>query len=105
MAHLSKLSNLQSNNLLVGNICNRMDKKVANEDGNYVNPQLCASYATDIYKHLRESEVFHLYTGFAVSIYTHTHTQVFIRKLMDKKVVRSLWCRSYLLCFLNFLPF
>nr|QYW07111.1 cyclin A1-1 [Dimocarpus longan] len=42
-----------------GNICNRMDKKVANEDGNYVNPQLCASYATDIYKHLRESEVRH----------------------------------------------
>nr|QYW07112.1 cyclin A1-2 [Dimocarpus longan] len=47
-----------------GNICRRDtltemevdDKKIVNVDDNYTNPQLCATYACDIYKHLRASE-------------------------------------------------
>ncbi|KAK3230588.1 hypothetical protein Dsin_002469 [Dipteronia sinensis] len=46
-----------------GNVCRRdiltdmeMDDKIVNVDDNYMNPQLCATYACDIYKHLRASE-------------------------------------------------
>ncbi|KAL5779368.1 hypothetical protein ACOSQ2_010105 [Xanthoceras sorbifolium] len=46
-----------------GNICRRdilmemeMEDKIVNVDDNYMNPQLCATYACDIYKHLRASE-------------------------------------------------
>ncbi|GLT77907.1 hypothetical protein SLA2020_494620 [Shorea laevis] len=47
-----------------GNICNRdvlaemeVDDEVVNLDDNYMDPQLCATFACDIYKHLRASEV------------------------------------------------
>jgi len=47
-----------------GNICSRdilveLEKgdKFVNVDNNYADPQLCASFACDIYKHLRASEV------------------------------------------------
>lgn len=47
-----------------GNICNRdaiaemeMDDKIIDVDQNYMDPQLCATFACDIYKHLRASEV------------------------------------------------
>ncbi|XVF39280.1 hypothetical protein PTKIN_Ptkin01aG0022000 [Pterospermum kingtungense] len=47
-----------------GNICNRdaiaemeMDNKIFDVDQNYMDPQLCATFACDIYKHLRASEV------------------------------------------------
>ncbi|XWS15158.1 hypothetical protein CRYUN_Cryun35bG0070300 [Craigia yunnanensis] len=47
-----------------GNICNRdalaemeMDDKIIDVDENYMDPQLCATFACDIYKHLRASEV------------------------------------------------
>ncbi|XP_022753455.1 cyclin-A1-1-like [Durio zibethinus] len=47
-----------------GNICNRdalaemeMDDKIVDVDENYMDPQLCATFACDIYKHLRASEV------------------------------------------------
>ncbi|GLT77909.1 hypothetical protein SLA2020_494630 [Shorea laevis] len=47
-----------------GNICNRdihaemeVDHEVVNLDDNYMDPQLCATFACDIYKHLRASEV------------------------------------------------
>ncbi|OIW04510.1 hypothetical protein TanjilG_13892 [Lupinus angustifolius] len=33
------------------------DDKIVNIDKNYMDPQLCATYACDIYKHLRASEV------------------------------------------------
>ncbi|GAV71923.1 Cyclin_N domain-containing protein/Cyclin_C domain-containing protein [Cephalotus follicularis] len=46
-----------------GNICSRdilaemeMDNKIVNIDDNYMDPQLCATFACDIYKHLRASE-------------------------------------------------
>ncbi|KAK2659447.1 hypothetical protein Ddye_005980 [Dipteronia dyeriana] len=46
-----------------GNVCRRdiltemeMENKIVNVDDNYMNPQLCATYACDIYKHLRASE-------------------------------------------------
>ncbi|XVF36968.1 hypothetical protein REPUB_Repub19eG0104500 [Reevesia pubescens] len=47
-----------------GNICNRdalaemeTDEKIIDVDDNYMDPQLCATFACDIYKHLRASEV------------------------------------------------
>ncbi|XP_054797038.1 cyclin-A1-4-like isoform X2 [Prosopis cineraria] len=47
----------------IGNICNRdilveleREDKIVNIDNNYVDPQLCATFACDIYKHLRVSE-------------------------------------------------
>ncbi|KAF5467931.1 hypothetical protein F2P56_012135 [Juglans regia] len=47
----------------IGNICNRdilaameTDDKIVNIDKNYMDPQLCATFACDIYKHLRASE-------------------------------------------------
>ncbi|EOY16382.1 Cyclin A1,1 isoform 1 [Theobroma cacao] len=47
-----------------GNICNRdaiaemeTDDKIIDVDDNYVDPQFCATFACDIYKHLRASEV------------------------------------------------
>lgn len=50
--------------MLAGNICNRdilaameTDDKIVNIDKNYTDPQLCAAFACDIYKHLRASEV------------------------------------------------
>ncbi|XP_028757569.1 cyclin-A1-1-like isoform X2 [Neltuma alba] len=46
-----------------GNICNRdilveleREDKIANIDNKYMDPQLCATFACDIYKHLRASE-------------------------------------------------
>ncbi|XP_057728927.1 cyclin-A1-1-like isoform X1 [Arachis stenosperma] len=46
-----------------GNICSRdilveleKDDKVVNVDNNFMDPQLCATFACDIYKHLRASE-------------------------------------------------
>jgi len=46
------------------NICERdvlmemeTDEKIVNVDGNYSDPQLCATIACDIYQHLRASEV------------------------------------------------
>ncbi|KAI9113211.1 hypothetical protein K1719_015736 [Acacia pycnantha] len=46
-----------------GNICSRdilveleREDKIANIDNNYMDPQLCATFACDIYKHLRASE-------------------------------------------------
>ncbi|MED6124572.1 Cyclin-A1-1, variant 3 [Stylosanthes scabra] len=46
-----------------GNICSRdilvgleKEDKVVNVDNNYMDPQLCATFACDIYKHLRASE-------------------------------------------------
>ncbi|KAK4572747.1 hypothetical protein RGQ29_030965 [Quercus rubra] len=46
-----------------GNICNRdvlaemeTDDKIVNVDNNYMDPQLCATIACDIYQHLRASE-------------------------------------------------
>ena len=33
------------------------DDKIVNVDDNYQDPQLCATIACDIYKHLRASEV------------------------------------------------
>ncbi|XWS21668.1 hypothetical protein CRYUN_Cryun30bG0074300 [Craigia yunnanensis] len=48
----------------IENICNRdaladmeTDDKIIDVDDNYVDPQLCATFACDIYKHLRASEV------------------------------------------------
>ncbi|OMO55006.1 hypothetical protein COLO4_36246 [Corchorus olitorius] len=47
-----------------GNICNRdaivemeTDDKIIDVDDNYMDPQLCATFACDIYKHLRASEL------------------------------------------------
>ncbi|CAL0319424.1 unnamed protein product [Lupinus luteus] len=47
-----------------GNTCSRdtlveleKDDKIVNVDNNYKDPQLCATFACDIYKHLRASEV------------------------------------------------
>ncbi|GMH22316.1 hypothetical protein Nepgr_024159 [Nepenthes gracilis] len=47
-----------------GNVCKRdilveidMVDKVANVDNNFLDPQFCATFACDIYKHLRESEL------------------------------------------------
>lgn len=46
-----------------GNICNRdvlaeivADDEIANVDNKYMDPQFCATFACDIYKHLRASE-------------------------------------------------
>ncbi|XP_059453702.1 cyclin-A1-1-like [Corylus avellana] len=46
-----------------GNICNRdvlaeieADDEIVNVDNKYMDPQLCATFACDIYKHLRASE-------------------------------------------------
>lgn len=48
-----------------GNICSRdilnemeVDDKIIDVDNNFMDPQLCATFACDIYKHLRASEVF-----------------------------------------------
>lgn len=35
------------------------DEKIVNVDDNFLDPQLCATIACDIYKHLRASEVCH----------------------------------------------
>jgi cyclin A len=50
--------------LFSGNICSRdilveleKGEKIVNIDNDHVDPQLCASFACDIYKHLRASEV------------------------------------------------
>jgi hypothetical protein len=50
--------------LLAGNICNRdvlaeteAEDEIVNVDDKYMDPQLCATFACDIYKHLRASEV------------------------------------------------
>lgn len=50
--------------VFAGNICSRdilveLEKgdKFVNVDNNFADPQLCASFACDIYKHLRASEV------------------------------------------------
>lgn len=50
--------------LLAGNMCSRdilvqleKGEKVVNIDNDHMDPQLCASFACDIYKHLRASEV------------------------------------------------
>lgn len=47
-----------------GNICKRdilaemeTSDKIADVDDNFMDPQLCATMACDIYKHLRASEV------------------------------------------------
>lgn len=52
-------------NLVAGNICNRdvlaemeTDDKIVNVDNNYMDTQLCATIACDIYQHLRASEVY-----------------------------------------------
>ena len=39
-----------------------MDDKIIDVDENYMDPQLCATFDCDIYKHLRASEVFHLFS-------------------------------------------
>lgn len=51
--------------LLAGSICNRdavaekeADDMVIDVDDNFMDPQLCATFACDIYKHLRASEVY-----------------------------------------------
>lgn len=51
--------------MFAGNVCSRdilveLEKgdKFVNVDNNYADPQLCASFACDIYKHLRASEVY-----------------------------------------------
>lgn len=51
--------------LFAGNICSRdilveleKGEKIVNIDNDHVDPQLCASFACDIYKHLRASEVY-----------------------------------------------
>ncbi|KAI4307240.1 hypothetical protein L6164_030447 [Bauhinia variegata] len=56
--------NISDNTEKAGNICNRdalveleRDDKVVNVDSNYIDPQLCATFACDIYNHLRASEV------------------------------------------------
>lgn len=58
------LPNVVYIDLLAGNICNRdilaameTDDEIVNIDKNYKDPQLCATFACDIYKHLRASEV------------------------------------------------
>jgi cyclin A len=50
--------------LLAGNICNRdvlaeieVDDEIFNVDNKCMDPQLCATFACDIYKHLRASDV------------------------------------------------
>lgn len=50
--------------LFSGNICSRdilveleKGEKIVNIDNDYMDPQLCATFACDIYKHLRASEV------------------------------------------------
>lgn len=43
------------------------DDKIVNLDDNYEDPQLCATIACDIYKHLRASEVCHFF--FRVNVY------------------------------------
>ena len=52
--------------MFAGNICSRdilveleKEDKIVNVDNNYMDPQLCATFACDIYKHLRASEVDH----------------------------------------------
>ncbi|GAU25914.1 hypothetical protein TSUD_376330 [Trifolium subterraneum] len=56
--------NISDSNYPTGNICSRdilveLEKgdKIVNIDNDHVDPQLCASFACDIYKHLRASEV------------------------------------------------
>jgi hypothetical protein len=58
------LPNVVYIDLLAGNICNRdvlaeieADDEIFNVDNKYMDPQLCATFACDIYKHLRASEV------------------------------------------------
>lgn len=50
--------------MFAGNICSRdilveleKGENFVNVDNNYADPQLCATFACDIYKHLRASEV------------------------------------------------
>lgn len=50
--------------LFAGNVCSRdilveleKGEKIIDIDDDHVDPQLCASFACDIYKHLRASEV------------------------------------------------
>ncbi|XP_012571947.1 cyclin-A1-4 [Cicer arietinum] len=55
--------NISDNKYQSGNICSRdilveleKGEKIVNIDNDHVDPQLCASFACDIYKHLRASE-------------------------------------------------
>lgn len=70
-------------NLLVGNGCSRdilvemeMDDKIVNLDDNIKDPQLCATFACDIYKHLRASEV-----SFAFLFCNNFHFKIFLPRL------------------------
>lgn len=63
--------------MIAENVCNReiladkeTDDKIVNVDDNYQDPQLCATIACDIYKHLRASEVCHLFFHAKVYIYS-----------------------------------
>lgn len=72
------------NNFLAGNVCSRdvlvemeIDDKVVDVDNNFMDPQLCATIACDIYQHLRASEVWILspciswMIGFALKVCSH----------------------------------
>lgn len=55
--------NISDSNYPSGNICSRdilveleKGEKIVNIDNDYMDPQLCATFACDIYKHLRASE-------------------------------------------------
>jgi len=61
--------------LFSGNICSRdilveleKGEKIVNIDNDYMDPQLCATFACDIYKHLRASEV---YLHFPCIVFVH----------------------------------
>ncbi len=62
-----------------------IDDKVVNLDNNYDDPQLCATFACDIYKHLRASEVvppihFNCTFKFAFAIVPSTISFICIRQ-------------------------
>ncbi|KAJ0025263.1 hypothetical protein Pint_08124 [Pistacia integerrima] len=66
-----------------GNGCSRdillemeMDDKIVNLDDNYMDPQLCATFACDIYKHLRASEAFAFHRIGYINVYLDTHMAV-----------------------------
>lgn len=60
----SAISNIVCIDMLAGIICSRellvdleADGSIADIDNRFMDPQLCATFACDIYKHLRASEV------------------------------------------------
>lgn len=62
--HIMSYLNMVYIDLPAANICNRdvlaeteAEDEIVNVDDKYMDPQLCATFACDIYRHLRASEV------------------------------------------------